>query len=245
MRYVLNPDIEARAGRVGDFVTFMRNGRALSRRYVHPANPKSSPQLNSRSLLVLASAVWATCSDTQRAGWQSVAETYYADKVDSLGNPAPWSGQMLCTATHVHRFASNNIVYKDAYTGSIYSTPVGLQSIYESSGHTITGTHVTTPSADGYVRLRVSGAMIDDDYAPNGTKLRSIVLPQYSSWGYCHNTISLTSEWSLGSSGEYASDLYNTLVNDDIICTEVLWLGDTFMPSPSGPVRNVIPIGIL
>lgn len=237
MRYVLHPDVTARAGRIGDTVTMMRGGRAISRRYVHPANPNTAAQVVSRSTFVQASDVWASCTSDQRYGWDYIADTYYADKVDTLGNPAPWSGQTLCTATNIHRILSSYGTSATAYTGSVCTTPLAPDSaIIEQSTNRFYVYFVGYQQNDSYVRFHIYGPLSALDYAVNPVLFRSPFLPDEKVNAYDFVHVSNQGVWQLGADRHYCTDFVEHLRDGALIAIQLLWLGDTFMPCPTGPL---------
>jgi hypothetical protein len=244
MRYVLNPDVEARSGRVGDTVTFMRNGRALSRRYVRPANPRSSHQNIFRSALIDAAAVWGTMTPTQRANWDSCADDNYADKVDSLGNPAPWSGQMLCTSRQFHAIIGGSGVNTGAYVGTIYTAPVVPSSFaISTSTNQVTIGFASPAPINGYMRYRITCPMHATDYHINDVLLRCPTKAPYFGYSYQYNLVSMTDEeWATGASQAYMTDAFKALEDGDIIGVELLCFGYSLLPAPSGPRSAVIQI---
>jgi hypothetical protein len=244
MRYVLHPDVTARAGRVGDTVTFMRGGRAISRRYVNPSNPKTGPQLYSRKNLIQAGDVWSTCTPTERAGWDALADAYYADKVDSLGNPAPWNGQVLCTATHLHRYHYGASPDTDAYLDPLVVIPSVPISFAKALGPYQIYMELSSVESYRFVRVRISPPMRSTDYAPNPATFRCLTLPDFSPHTYYHPQGTVYCSFAMGSSFEYATQRVKDLVNDDIICVEVLSLSESFVPCPSGPTLTNLQIEV-
>jgi hypothetical protein len=246
MRYVLHPDVTARAGRIGDTVTMMRGGRSLSRRFVQPENPRSSAQGHSRSLLIRAASVWSSCTPTERTGWNDLADAYYADKLDSLGNPAPWSGQMLCTATHIHRFAANQAADPDAYQNGVYVDPKAPVAIELNTAlNRLTIDFEATPTMGGYVRPRVTSPMPSLDYAPNSTRYRSPWLYNKSHYSYQYNSGYNYEEWVMGVSLGYATPEFKALEDGDIVAIDILWLSTNYVPCPSGSVFGTAELSVL
>lgn len=93
----------AAAGRIGENILAMYQGRITVRSYVVPSNTISAPKTSAQTVLRQAAVWWAsTLSEARRAAWRRWAGTLRTR--DSLGLPVVWRGHLAyCASMSIRR----------------------------------------------------------------------------------------------------------------------------------------------
>jgi hypothetical protein len=143
-KVVFGQGVSKISGRIGGTVYANNRGGSYMRNFVPPTNPRSTAQVDQRTMLGNRSALWRTLTTAQQDAWSSWAETHPI--TDRLGASITLTGaQAYCWINVNRELASDTATAHTVPPSDPTFIASAIDSAYDALA--ITGTHMDLQAA--------------------------------------------------------------------------------------------------